>query len=189
MPTNISNIKDKGGNKISLAELDENYLLPGHWTAGVNCIDLGHIASSQLEMKTARTKFKNEAGEPVSTEHEFEGITTAVLMETDKEKADFLAFRTRNRKYLEYKYLGIKGGKHQESFKIAEVTPQMKMASPGGTKSLQYESSSCILPSDFVISTQGIIDFETALGINIRTAGPVTIAARTEHVIIETPVV
>ena len=188
MPTNISNIKDKGGNKISLAELDDNYQLSGHMTQGVNCIDLGHMASSQLEIKTTRTKFKNEAGEPVASENEFEGITTAVLMETDKEKADFLAFKTRNRKYLEYKYLGIKGGKHQESFKVAEVTPQMKISSPGGTKSLQYESSSFILPVDFVISAQSIIDLETALGINIRTNGPVTIPARTEHALVETPV-
>jgi hypothetical protein len=175
MSSNLRNIGDKGGNKIAVFELDSNLQFPVELVSGVNCLDLGHIANSELALKTKKTVYKNEAGQVVASDFEHEGATTGTLMETDKLKLDFLTYTVRNKKYLEYKYLGIKGGNHQESFKIAEITPQMKISSPGGAKSMQYESTAVANGSDFVLDQQMIYAAELALGINIRTSGPVTI--------------
>ncbi len=188
MSANLGNIKDKGGNKIAVVELDDNIQLPSTLTAGTNCIDAGHIANSDLAIKTKKTIFKNEAGETVAADFDYEGITSGILMETDKQKLDFFAFAVRNKKHLEYKYLGIKSGKYQEVFKIVEITPQMKLAAPGGTKSMPYESTAIVLRDNYTISTGAIGQIETALGIDIKTAGPVTIPGGAEHVIVETTV-
>ncbi|HWA06952.1 MAG TPA: hypothetical protein VG961_10430, partial [Ignavibacteria bacterium] len=80
----------------------------------------------------------------------------------------------------------IKGGKHQEVFKIADVTPQMHFKTPGGTKAMKYESVSIVQPQAVVISAGSITAIEAALGVNIRAAGPVTIPAEQEHIIVET---
>jgi hypothetical protein len=188
MSANLGNIKDKGGNKIAVVELDENNQIPFGLTAGANCIDAGHIANSDLAIKTKKTIFKNEAGETVASDFDYEGITSGILMETNKQKLDFFAFTVRNKKHLEYKYLGFKGGNYQEVFKIVEITPQMKIAAPGGSKSMPYESTAIVIRDNFTISSGSIAQIERALGIDIKTAGPVTIPGGTEHVIVETAV-
>ncbi len=188
MSANIKNIKDKGGNKIAIVELDQNGAIPGNLAAGQNCLDLGHIANSGLAINAKKTMFKNEAGETVAADFDFEGITSGILMETDKQKLDMLAIGVRNKRHLEYKYLGIKGGAHQEVFKIVEITPQMKVSTPGGAKSMPYESTAISLHDDFVISAFTLSSIENALGIDIKSPGPVTIPEGLEQVIIETEV-
>ena len=188
MSANIKNIKDKGGNKIAIVELDVNDSIPVNLVSGQNCLDLGHLANSELAIKTKKTLFKNEAGETVATDFDFEGNTSGILMETDKQKLDMLSIGVRNKRHLEYKYLGIKGGSHQEVFKIVEVTPQMKVSSPGGAKSMPYESTAIVMHSNYVISPLAISEIESALSIDIKTPGPVTIPDGQEHVIIETEV-
>lgn len=188
MSSNINNIKDKGGNKIAIAELDSSGQIVSSLSAGINCLDAGHLANSGLEVKTKKTLHKNEAGESVASDYEYEGITSGILMETDKQKLDYLTFGVRNKKHLEYKYLGIKNGSHQEVFKIVEITPQMKLSSPGSAKSMPYESTAAFKTADFVLSQNSISAIEAALSIDIKTAGPVTIPKGSEHVIVETAV-
>jgi len=188
MSSNLGNIKDKGGNKIAVVELDSSSQIPSSLTAGTNCIDAGHIANSDLAIKTKKTIFKNEAGEAVAADFDYEGITSGILMETDKQKLDFFAFAVRNKKHLEYKFLGIKGGNYQEVFKVVEITPQMKIAAPGGAKSMPYESTAIVMRDNYTISSDAIRQIETALGIDIKTAGPVIIPGGSEHVIVETAV-
>jgi hypothetical protein len=188
MSANLKNIRDKGGNKIAIVALNELDQLPSILTSGTNCLDLGHLANSDIAIKTKKTVYKNEAGETVAADFDYEGITGGILMETDKLKLDYLSFIVRNKRHLEYKYLGIKGGNYQEVFKIAEITPQMKISSPGGIKSMPYESTAVMLSADFDITGSQITDIEAALGIDIKTAGPVTIPTGSEHVIVETRV-
>ena len=109
-------------------------------------------------------------------------------METSKLITDYLAFGTRGKLHLEIKYEGIKGGKHQEVFKIADVTPQMHFKTPGGTKAMKYVSTSIIQLQPVTFSAANIAAIEAAFGINIKTTGPVTIPVEQEHVIVETDI-
>ncbi len=179
-------LRDKGGNQLVIIELDDNMAVPVSITNGVNALNCGLISESQVDIDAKTEKFKAEDGKTYGQDEEFEGRTSGVLMETSKLIADYLAFGTRGKLHLEIKYEGIKGGKHQEVFKIADVTPQMHFKTPGGTKAMKYESVSIVQPQAVVISAGSITAIEAALGVNIRAAGPVTIPAEQEHIIVET---
>ncbi|HMQ79163.1 MAG TPA: hypothetical protein PKE39_09780 [Ignavibacteria bacterium] len=179
-------LRDKGGNQLVIIELDENLAVPGSITNGTNALNCGLIFESQVDIDAKTEKFKAEDGKTYGQDEEFEGRTAGVLMETSKLIADYLAFGTRGKLHLEIKYEGIKDGKHQEVLKIANVTPQMHFKTPGGTKAMKYESVSVVQPQPVVISPANITAIESALGVNIRTTGPVTIPAEQEHVIVET---
>ncbi len=179
-------LKDKGGNQLVIIELDENMQIPPSIVNGVNALNCGLIFESQVDIDTKSEKFKAEDGRTYGQDEEYEGKTSGILMETSKLIADYLAFGTRGKLHLEIKYEGIKGGKHQEIFKIADVTPQMHFKTPGGTKAMKYESVSAIQAEPVVISPANISAIEAALGVNIRTTGPVTLPAEQEHAIIET---
>ena len=181
-------LRDKGGNQLVIVELDDELGLPGSITNGVNALNCGLIFESGVDIETKTEKFKAEDGRTYGQDEEYEGKTTGVLMESSKLLADYLAFGTRGKLHLEIKYQGIKGGKHQEVFKIADVTPQMSFKTPGGTKAMKYESVSIVQSQPVVISGANISAIEAALGVNIRAAGPVTIPAEREHVIMETEV-
>ena len=169
-----------------IIELDENMQIPPSIVNGVNALNCGLIFESQVDIDTKSEKFKAEDGRTYGQDEEYEGKTSGILMETSKLIADYLAFGTRGKLHLEIKYEGIKGGKHQEIFKIADVTPQMHFKTPGGTKAMKYESVSAIQAEPVVISPANISAIEAALGVNIRTIGPVTVPAEQEHAIIET---
>ena len=179
-------LRDKGGNQLVIIELDENMQIPPSIVNGVNALNCGLIFESQVDIDTKSEKFKAEDGRTYGQDEEYEGKTSGILMETSKLIADYLAFGTRGKLHLEIKYEGIKGGKHQEIFKIADVTPQMHFKTPGGIKAMKYESVSAIQAEPVVISPANISAIEAALGVNIRTIGPVTVPAEQEHAIIET---
>ena len=181
-------LRDKGGNQLVIIEYEEELGLPGTITNGVNAMNCGLIFESAVDIETKTEKFKAEDGRTYGQDEEYEGKTTGVLMETSKLLADYLAFGTRGKIHLEIKYEGIKGGKHQEIFKIADVTPQMSFKTPGGTKAMKYESVSVIQSFPVIISAADISAIEAALGVNIRTDGPVTIPPEQEHVIVETDI-
>ena len=107
-------------------------------------------------------------------------------METSKLITDYLSFGTRGKLHLEIKYEGIKGGNHQEIFKIADVTPQMNFKTPGGAKAMKYESVSIVQSQPVTFSSANLSAIESALGINIHAVGLVTIPTEQEHVIVET---
>jgi len=64
----------------------------------------------------------------------------------------------------------------------------MHFKTPGGTKAMKYESVSAVQSQPVVISAANISAIEEALGVNIKTTGPVTIPAEQEHVIVETEI-
>jgi hypothetical protein len=181
-------LRDKGGNLLVIVELDGNLAIPVSVTNGVNSLNCGLIFESQVDIEARTEKFKAEDGKTYGQDEEYEGKTSGVLMETSKLITDYLAFGTRGKLHLEIKYEGIKGGKHQEIFKVADVTPQMHFKTPGGTKALKYESTSIIQSQPVTFSAANISAIEAALGVNIKTVGPVTIPAEQEHVIVETDV-
>ncbi len=181
-------LRDKGGNQLLIIELDGNLAIPGSIANGVNALNCGLIFESQVDIDANTEKFKAEDGRTYGQDEEYEGKTSGVLMETSKLITDYLAFGTRGKLHLEIKYEGIKGGKHQEVFKITDVTPQMHFKTPGGTKAMKYESVSIVQSQPVTFSAANITAIESALGINIRTSGPVTIPAEQEHLIVETDV-
>lgn len=181
-------LRDKGGNRLLIIELEDNLALPGSIVNGVNALNCGLIFESQVDIDTKTEKFKAEDGRTYGQDEEYEGKTSGILMETSKLIADYLAFGTRGKLHLEIKYEGIKGGKRQEIFKIADVTPQMHFKTPGGTKAMKYESISAVQLQPVIITPADITAIEAALGVNIYTEGPVTIPAEHEHVIAETEI-
>jgi hypothetical protein len=190
MPVNTNDINDKGGNKIAIVEVGSDYHIVTNLLEGTNCLDLGHIASSESELKAGKEEYKSEDGVVRQTSYEYTANTTGVLMEVNKTIVDFLCFTVRGKTYIEYKYLGIRGGKHQEIFKLVKVTPQMKVASPGGTKSMPYESTAIAASSDISISGDNIAAINTALPhCKIKADRSIVILADTEFVMIETGVV
>lgn len=181
-------LRDKGGNMLLLIELDENLAVPPSIVNGVNALNCGLLFESQVDIDAKTEKYKAEDGRTYGQDEEYEGRTSGILMETSKLITDYLAFGTRGKLHLEIKYEGAKGGFHQEIFKIADVTPQMHFKTPGGTKAMKYESVSAVQSQPVVISAANISAIEEALGVNIKTTGPVTIPAEQEHVIVETEI-
>ena len=190
MSKNASAILDKGGNQIINVILNPDNSFPETLTPYANgtgnCIDLGHIKSSGAGTKADKQEFKSEDGVVRKTDYEYSGITSGVLMETNKDKLDWLAFEVRGKQVLEIKYQGIKSGKYQEVFRITNVTPQINVESPGGAGSLKYESTASVQSTDTAFTADNLSDIETALDIIIKAAGPVTIPANREHEIVET---
>jgi hypothetical protein len=190
MSKNSSSILDKGGNQILNVILNPDNSFPESlvpFTNGAgNCIDLGHIKSSGLSTKADKQEFKSEDGIVRKTDYDYSGTTFSILMETDKDKLDWLAYAIRGKQVLEIKYQGIKNAKYQEVFRIVNVTPQINVESPGGAGSLKYESTASVQSSDVQFTAQNLTDIETALDITIRTMGPVIIPADREHEIVET---
>lgn len=181
-------LRDKGGNLLVIVELDSNNAIPGTITNGTNALNCGLISESKLDIEANVEKFKAEDGKTYGQDEEYEGKTSGVLMETSKLIADYLAFGVRNKTHLEIKYEGIKDGRHQEVFKIVDVTPQMHFKTPGGTKSMKYESLAIPQPAAVTFSANNLSAIETAFGISIRASGPITLPADQEHVIVETNV-
>ncbi|MCC6865762.1 MAG: hypothetical protein IT280_06330 [Ignavibacteria bacterium] len=181
-------LRDKGGNQLVIIELEDDLSIPAVITNGVNALNCGLIFESQVAIDTKTEKFKAEDGRTYGQDEEYEGRTSGVLMESSKLIADYLSFGTRGKLHLEIKYEGIKAGKHQEVFKIADITPQMQFKTPGGTKAMKYESISAVQIQPVVISEANINLIKTSLGLNIRALGPVTIPAGQEHVIAESDV-
>lgn len=181
-------LRDKGGNLLVIVELNDNLAIPVSIIKGVNSLNCGLIFESQVDIETKTEKFKAEDGRTYGQDEEYEGKTSGILMETSKLITDYLAFGTRGKLHLEIKYEGIKGGKHQEVFKLADVTPQMHFKTPGGTKAMKYESTSIIQSQPVTFSAANIAAIKSALGVNIKTAGPITIPVEQEHVIVETEI-
>lgn len=191
--SNYGAIIDKNKNKkgiLCLNEVSDAFVIktPAAWsgTAGTT-IDLGEIAESTPAQNTGKTEIKNEAGVSVYTDFEHTHVTTATLMERDKAKIDFLSDFVKGKYYLEYKYLGIVDGKHQELFKIVQVTPQFNLKLPGGATAMQYESTGVFPNSAITITGTSLAAIETALTITIYCTG-VSITASKGYCLKETAV-
>ena len=183
----MSNIKDKGGNKLAIVQLNSTLALVATLTSGTTFLNLGNISESNISKTTSKTEYSAEDGRVKATDFDFTLPTTATLMETDKTKIDFLASTVEGKKYLEYKYQGVKAGKHQEFWKIVDVTPQFSLATPGGVTSFAYESTGIFPDSTITYTSTTIGLFNTALGatLTIRHTGAVAITGSKGFLITE----
>lgn len=177
MPYNQGAISDKGRNKkgiLCLSEVTDSWVIrtPASDSSTITFnINLGELSESSLDQVTSKTEYKNEAGVVKHTEFEYSLNTTGTLMERDKIKVDFLSHGCKNKLYLEYKYAGIVDGKHQEYFKMVQVTPQHSIKLPGGATSMKYESTGIFPDAAVTISSTNLAAIETALSITIYCTG------------------
>jgi hypothetical protein len=185
----MNTINDKGGNKIILCGLDDNFNIITPIVTGVNAIDAGLIYQSSFEQKAQREQFKSEDGLVRAVDFSYDTRTTAILMQRNKVLIDFLTETVKGKLYMQYHYRGIAGGKHQEIFSVVKVTPQTKIDTPGAVKSFPYESTCINLNSAVTVSSSVINGIESSLGIDIKTAGPVVIPPVTGFAVVETDVV
>jgi len=182
-------ISDKGGNKIILCQLDDNLNIITPISQGETALDAGYIFQSSFEQKASREQFKSEDGFVRAVDFSFETRTTAILMQRNKSLIDFLSQKVKGRLYVQYHYRGIAGAKHQEIFSVVKVTPQTKIDTPGAVKSFPYESTHLAMNGAVTVSAQVIGQIESALGVDIKTSGPVVIPSGAEFVLVETDVV
>lgn len=182
----VTQIVDEGGNMIALVELDGTTYQPvTPLTKGTNCQDLGHIAESETGSEVKIDDIKNEAKVTVKTSYEYSGKTVGTLMQRGKAILDWMEQTVKGNIYLEIKYNGLVGGKHQEQFAIVEVPPQAMIKTPGGYNSLKYESRHLAPATAVAYDTSDMSAVETALGITIYCTAA-TIAANTYRAIVET---
>lgn len=169
--------KDKGGNRLVIAQLNSTLAIVGATlVSGTNCLDVGNISESSIQQQTNKEEYRSEDGVVRVTDYEYSIPTTGTLMETDKTKIDFLAKTVKNKRYLQYKYQGIKGGNHQEVWAIVEVTPQFALTTPGGITSMPYESTGIYPRASVTYSSTVLLRIPAAItGLTIRHTGSVTI--------------
>lgn len=185
----MGEILDKGGNSLQIALLTSANAVLTSYTLGTNCLALDPIKNSTAKIDPSIEKFKAEDGKTYGSDETYEGNTEGIIMKTPKLIVDYLAFTVRDAaNHLEIKYQGIKYGKHQEIFKLADVIPQMNLTSPGQSSSMKYESTS-VVPATATTFTAGDLTLiETATGKAIYAPGPVVIPAGQEYVMVETAV-
>lgn len=182
-------ISDKGGNKIALFEFDTttNTMVTASLVSGTNYMDLGHISSSSIGITPSTETFKSEDKVVRATDTEYAGKTTGVLMQTSKEIADFVAFTSRGKKYIQYKYNGYKNAKRQDSFAVVEVENGFMFTTPGGASSFNYTANHTANDQAVTISTTQLASMQTAIGTPFPYAtATVTIPANQELIIVET---
>lgn len=170
MARNPGGIVDAGGNLIALGEVTDAWALKT-LTAGTNAIDAGEISTSDIAQTTSKTEYKNEKKKTVATDFEYSLNTTGTLMQTDKATIDFFAESVKNKYFLQYKYQGIKDGKHQEVFTLGTVTPQFKMTTPGSSSSMPYEFTGVYPNTTATFNSTHLAAIETALSITIYATG------------------
>lgn len=175
-----------GGNLIALVELDSSYAIPGTITENTNAIKLQCQQESDDPLETTEEILRTEDGLIADVDQEHAARTTAVLLENDAAKANFLAYTTRGKVYLEIKYLGICNGSHEELFSIVRLKPARSRKTPKGT--MPYESTHIPPQAAVTFSAENITSIETGLSIAVRAAGPVTIPAGQEDLTVTTAV-
>lgn len=186
MAYNPGAIVDDGGNLICLSEVSDSWALKT-LTAGTNAINAGHISTSDFSQATNKTEYKNEQRKTVASSYEYSINTTGTLMQTDKATIDFFAESVKSKYFLQCKYMGIKDGKHQEIFTLGQVTPQVKITTPGASASMPYEHTGIYPTSTVTFNSTNLAAIETALSVTIYATGA-SITASQGFVVKETAV-
>ncbi len=176
-------VVDKGGNILINVVLTTTTTTPGFSIPTItesNTFDLGHIANSAVGQTASKTSFKNEDGESVVSSYEYERVTTAQLMQTDKHLIDYMADTVKNASILQIKHTGTVNGLDQWHFQVGQVTPQFNVSRPGGTTSMAYEHTGYDLNASFEISAANMLAIASALGLSTTSffpTGTITISA------------
>ena len=178
-------IVDKGGN-ILINVVLPNGAMPT--ISSSNTHDLGAMTQSAVAQTASKSVIKSEDGEAQVTSFEYEGGTTATLMQTDKELIDYLGDAVKDVQVLEIKYTGVNNGKDQWVFRVGQVTPQFNISRPNGASSNVYEFTTQNLASDFTISAANLLAIAATLTISTVSFFPtttVTISASKSFEVVE----
>lgn len=165
--------KNQQGNLIALGEVNADTFALKTLTDQTNAIHLGHLSTSNAAQTPSKTDIPNEKGLNVVSTFDITKNTTGTLMQTDKAQIDFLAVKVKDKTMLEYKYLGVNNGKHQELFKVVNVTPQYAIDTANPGTSMPYESTAVYPDAAVTYNSTHLAAFETATGAVIYTTGAV----------------
>lgn len=155
-----------------------------------NTYDLGHVAQSTVAQTTTKTTYKSEDGEVQLSDYEYERVTTATLMQSDKDLIDYLADTVKGATVLQIKYNGVVNGADQWIYMVGQVTPQFNITRPDGANSMQYEftAQDITATTGFEISAANNLAIASTLGLSTTNFFPtttVTITAAKSYAIVE----
>ncbi len=188
MAVKAAAVVDKGGNKLFLLQMiasGSTWVVSTTLTVETYLFDLGYIQSSDVNQTTAKEDFSSEDGETVTSSFTYTRLTKGVLMQTDKALIDLLADTVKDKVYLEGKYTGVVNAMYQWHFKLTKVTPQYSVKRPGGTASLEYESTGIKLNSNISISAATMASVSLLLTLSNFPTVTVLITAAKSYEVIE----
>lgn len=181
-------VLDKGGNQIFIAQMvasGTTYVL-ATLTVDTYLFNLGLLQSSDVGQSTAKSDFQSEDGDIVTSSYTYTRFTSGVLMQNDGDLIDLLADTVKGKVYFEGKYTGYVNALHQWLFKFVRVTPQFSIKRPGGTASLQYDSTGIKHTSDIAISAASMASISTLLTLTNFPTATLTVTATKLYKVQET---
>lgn len=167
--------KNNTGNLLFAVEINKTTGALVTLTANTNAMNFGHITSSNLQQTEDTTELKNEKGDTTQTSSTYTTMTTGEIQQQDKAMLDFMDLQTKNRVFLEGKYLGILNGNHVWQFATVKIKSQSTMdtANLGSTP---YESTMVTFATAITYNSTILATIESTLSIAINPTG-VTIPA------------
>lgn len=177
-----NNYRGISGNNCVLIDLDSSSAIPASLVPGTNCLDLGGIKDTKSGKKSSANVEKTEDTATIGQTITSEGKTVLDLLESDKPKADYLAFMTGNK--LQIKYVGLSAGKKMERMSIVNALPQDAQDTDGH---MPFESTDITPGADIVISAANMTAIKAAFpNAKIFAAGPFTLLAGKERLLVLT---
>ena len=182
-----SAVIDKGGNKLWLYQMDTSgsTYAGATLTVGTYLFDLGYLNSSDVNQTTSKQDFEAEDGDIVTSSFTYTRMTKGVLMQSDKDLIDFLADTVKGKVYLEGKATGYNDGGYQWHFKFVRVTPQFSVKRPGGTASMEYESTGIKINTAITVSAATMASIGNLLTLSNYPTATLTIAIDAQYAILE----
>jgi hypothetical protein len=149
MPYNPGGVVDKSGNKLILYKVNDD----GSVFSTFTMFNVGHISTSNRQMATNEEAFKNETGDVVNTEYDFDYTINFTIMQTTATEIGFFANDTKNTYWGAYYRRDSIDGKVQEwDYPLGKITPQFNQASPGGASSMQMKYTALVNDSAITLS-------------------------------------
>lgn len=178
-------VVDKGGNKLFLYEVDSSYA-GVTLTVGTYLFDLGYLANSDVAQTTAKQDFEAEDGDVVTSSFTYTRLTKGQLMQTDADLINLLADTVKGKTYLEGKCTGYINGVTQWHYKLVKVTPQFSVKRPGGTTSMEYESTGIKINTAITFTSTVLASIGNLLSLsNYPSTQSISISTSKQYVIAE----
>jgi hypothetical protein len=131
MPYDVGAVNDKSGNLLVLWKVNDDGSVFSTFTQ----FNVGHISTSSRVLTTSEETFKNEKGDVVQTEYDYDLSVPFTLMQTDKTTIDFFANDVKNTYWGAYYRRDFNNVKQEWYFPICKLAPQFNQAAPGGATS------------------------------------------------------
>lgn len=159
------------------------------YTADTNCLLFGDMRTETEGMNTNITEHQNVAGDTVAIDKTYSDDTSLTLYSRRKGLVDYLSKTVKVTPYhLEYQYLGINEGFHQELFKIVNVPAGRRFTAQA--YDMPYTSRGVTLKTALTITTTALSLISTALSTTFKMspATAITIPADASYHLQETAV-